>query len=174
MRMNELYLYVSYICHGGAVSWHTHLTLTLNNLSLQRDYDLLFLSELKWLQEPGQQSQYSYHATRWTLQGLIPHRRIRFSSFPRYPHRLWGSPSLLFNGYQRPFTQWYRGHSMMLINHLHLVCRLRKLTATPPLLCYQGVCTGRASPFPNKTTETDSKYSNQGEWDGWVPHTSEM
>lgn len=166
---------MSHTCHCGSVSWHTHLTLTLNNLSLQRDYDLLLYSELKWLQEPGQQSQYSYHATCWKPQGLIRHTCIIFYSSPRYPHLLWGSPSLLFNGYQGPFTQGYRGHSMTLITRPHLLCRLRKLTAIPPLILYvTKVCTGRASPFPNLTTQTDSKYSNQGEWDGWIPHMSEM
>jgi len=122
---------------------------------------LLFLSELKRVQKPGQQSQYSYHATRWTPQGLISHRRIRFYSSPRYPYQPWGSPSLLFNGYQGPFTQWYRGHSMTMITHLHLVCRLRKLTAKPPLLLYvTKVCTGRA--FPNITTQTDFKSRRMG------------
>jgi hypothetical protein len=43
----------------------------------------------------------------------------------------------------------------------------------PLLLHVTKVCTERASSFPNKTTQTDSKYSNQGEWDG-VPHTSEV
>jgi len=138
----------------------------------------LWFAILLWLEtarEPGQQSQYSYHTTRWKPQGLIPHRWIRFHSSPRYPHRLWGSPSLLFNGYQGPFTQGYRGQRMMLTTHLHLVCRLRKLTAIPPLILYvTKVCTGRASPFPNITTQMDSKYSNQGEWDGWVPCTSDV
>lgn len=65
---------MSHVRHCGAVSWHTHLTLTLYNFSLQRDYDLPVLSELRRLQQPGQQSQYSYYATRWTRHGLIPNR----------------------------------------------------------------------------------------------------
>ena len=39
--------------------------------------------------------------------------------------------------------------------------------ATAPLLQHvTKVYTGRASPFPNITIQTDSKHSNQGEWDG--------
>jgi hypothetical protein len=46
--------------------------------------------------------------------------------------------------------------------------RLRKLTATPPLLLHASMeSTGKTSHFPNITTQTDSKYSNQGEWDGY-------
>jgi hypothetical protein len=35
----------------------------------------------------------------WTIRGLNADRDEKFFSFPKRPDRLWGPPSLLFNGY---------------------------------------------------------------------------
>jgi hypothetical protein len=42
-------------------------------------------------------------ATGWMIGGSSPHRRWEFSSSPLRPDQLWGTPSLLLNGYQGLF-----------------------------------------------------------------------
>jgi hypothetical protein len=41
------------------------------------------------------------------------------------------------------------------------------------LVCFQDVHR-KSFAFVNITTQTDSKYSDQGEWDGWVPHVRDV
>jgi hypothetical protein len=54
-------------------------------------------------------------------QGSVPRRGNRFFSTPQHPDRLWGTLSLLYNGYQRLFSWDENSQAMKLITHLHLV-----------------------------------------------------
>jgi hypothetical protein len=58
------------------------------------------------MKEPGYRSRCRDWARGWTVRGLSPCRAEsfeRFLSSPKRPHRLWGPPSLLFNGYRCSF-----------------------------------------------------------------------
>jgi hypothetical protein len=69
-------------------------------------------------------------ATRYGLEG--PGIESRWGEiFRTYPDRLWGPPSLLYNGY-RVFPGGKDGRGVMLTTHPLLVPRLRKSWAIPP------------------------------------------
>ena len=70
-------------------------------------------------------------ATRYGLEG--PGIESRWGEiFRTYPDRLWGLPSLLYDGY-RVFPEGKGGRGVMLTTHPLLVPRLRKSWAIPPL-----------------------------------------
>jgi hypothetical protein len=68
------------------------------------------------------------------IGGLSPGRFWEFFSSPPRPDRLWGPPSLLFNGYQGLFQWRQSGRSVKLTTHLHLVPGSRMRGNIPPLL----------------------------------------
>jgi hypothetical protein len=94
-------------------------------MSFCNNFTLRFLiSNLKYTSVVG-------IATRYGLEG--PGIESRWGEiFHTYPNRLWGPPSLLYNGY-RVFPGGKSGRGMMLTTHPLLVPRLRKNWAIPPL-----------------------------------------
>jgi hypothetical protein len=76
-------------------------------------------------------------ATGWMIGGSIAGggNWEFFSSSPR-PHRFWGPPSLLSNGYHRLFPWGQGGRGVKLTIHLHLVPRSRMLRTVLPLPQY--------------------------------------
>ena len=60
-------------------------------------------------------------ATRYGLEGPGIESRWR-RDFRTYPHRLWGTPSLLYNAY-RVYPEGKGGRSVVLTTHPHLVYR---------------------------------------------------
>jgi hypothetical protein len=68
---------------------------------------------------------------------LVPVGSRIFSS-PRCPGRLWGSPSLLSNGYWGLFAQGQSGRGVKLTTHFQLVPRSRKCGSIHPI-CLHGV-----------------------------------
>jgi hypothetical protein len=61
---------------------------------------------------------------RWVGVQVLVRKRI-FTS-PYCPDRLWGTPTLLSNGYQGLFLWEYSGRGIKLTTHLQLVPRPRK------------------------------------------------
>jgi hypothetical protein len=53
--------------------------------------------------EEGQRSQCSDRTTSWAVRSLFPGRGSKFFSSPNRPDKLWGPPSLLFNGHRISF-----------------------------------------------------------------------
>jgi hypothetical protein len=73
-------------------------------------------------------------SSRWPWGGgSIPGRSKRSLSSPKHAHRLWGPSSLIVIWHQLIFSQRYKGWSVKLASHSHLVPRLstKSCTSTP-------------------------------------------
>jgi hypothetical protein len=68
--------------------------------------------------------------------GSSPNRGWEFISSTPRPHRLWGTPSLLSNGYQGLFLWGQSGWGVKLTTHFHLVPRSRMRGDKLPFLQY--------------------------------------
>jgi len=55
----------------------------------------------------------------------LPAKGKIFTSSPKYTDKIWGTPSLLFNGYSRSSPWKYSTQGMKLTAHLLLMHRLR-------------------------------------------------
>jgi hypothetical protein len=73
-------------------------------------------------EKPGYLSRYSDGQRGWTARVRFP---TKISSIRQRPDWLWGSPSLLSNGYPGLFGQWWSGRDIKPTTHLHLVPTLR-------------------------------------------------
>jgi len=71
---------------------------------------------------------------------------------PKHPDQLWGSPILLFSGYQGIHPHGYSSQGMRLTTHLHVGQRLTTNAAIPPLhlsvfIASTGACSSLLSPY---------------------------
>jgi hypothetical protein len=98
----------------------------------QKLFVLLF-SVINWSKKSQDSPMVYRWATGWTTGASSVGRGWEFFSSPPRPDRLWGSPNLLSNGYQRLSTWRQSGRGVKLTTHLHLVPRSRMRGAIPPL-----------------------------------------
>jgi hypothetical protein len=85
----------------------------------------------KWIRDGSVGIASGFELDNWGIVIQVPvGSRIFFS--PRRPDRLWGSPTLLSNGYRLLFLRGQSGWGVKLTTHLQLVPRSRKCGSIHP------------------------------------------